>query len=300
MPMGSSHRPAEQQRTKTLTYYMYINGAHVAMNEITADQMSKWLTECRAAFPSEKKYQVIYADPPWSYSTSSAKISNSTDTHYPVMSLEELKALPVREIAEKHAALFLWTSNPILPKAIALMEAWGFEYKTVFKCWRKCNKNGSPVCVPGWWSRSSTELLLVGAKGSPLKNKAVLNEPQEFSSERESHSEKPDEIRDAIFNFLNVERRIELFARKISDGWECWGLETPGFFYEGGGESGTAFHTHDGKKFRSFGVQVDTLLNVQGKMKKTNRKGIGGGLKTHKPDCKCCVCKGRRAKAATE
>ena len=140
--------------------------------------------------------------------------------------------------------------------------------------------------------------LCVGAKGSPLKNKAVLNEPQEFSSERESHSEKPDEIRDVIFNFLNVERRIELFARKMKDGWDCWGLETPDFFYEGSGESATAFHTHDGKNFRSFAVQVDTLLNVQGKVKTTNRKGVGGGLKTHKPDCKCCVCKGQRAKAA--
>ena len=275
-------------------------GSECKIDEITKEYINESISKCRDTFPLNKNYDVIYADPPWSYSTNSAKISNSTDSHYPVLAIDELKRLPVKDIASKNAALFLWTSNPFLPKAIELMEAWGFDFKTVFKVWRKTNKDGSPVCVPGWWSRSSTELLLVGARGSPLQNKMSLNEPQEFVSERESHSEKPDEIRDAIFNFLNVNTRIELFARKISDGWDSWGLETPGFFYEGTGESATAFHTHESKTFRSFGVQVDTLLNLEGKVKKNTRSQEIGRPRNkphiHKEDCACCVCKGKRNK----
>ena len=276
---------------------MYIDGSPIDINEVSQEQIDNWVKQCRADFP-DKKYQVIYADPPWTYSSQTTKISNNCSAHYPTLSIDDLKALPVKSIAEKDSALFLWTSNPILPKAIDLMESWGFEYKTVFKVWRKTNADGSPVCVPGWWSRSSTELLLVGARGAPLKNKMVLNEPQEFSSEREGHSEKPDEIRDSIFNFLEVSSRIELFSRKVCDNWDAWGLEIQGFFYEGSGESATAFYTEEntGRSFRSFGVQVDTLLNLEGKLKKGSRRGPGGGLKTHKPDCQCCVCKGQRAK----
>ncbi len=281
---------------------MIINGNNVSMSEISNQQLSSWLQECRDAFPVGKNYEVLYADPPWTYSTNSAKnISNNCTAHYPTLSIDELKALPVKSIASKNAALFLWTSNPILPKAIDLMEAWGFEYKTVFKVWRKQNRDGSPVCVPGWWSRSSTELLLVGARGSPLANKTILNEPQEFSSQRESHSEKPDEIRDAIFNFLDVSKRIELFSRKVCDDWDSWGLETPGYFYEGSGESAPSFKTVNEKVFRSFGCQVDTLLNLNGKVKKIHSergKAITRQPRTkphiHREDCQCCVCKVKR------
>ena len=277
---------------------MLIDGIFQDMTNVSKEQLANWVEQCLDNFPV-KKYQVIYADPPWSYSSSSTKSTNNCEAHYPTMSIDELKALPVKDIAEKDCALFMWSSNPHLPKAIDIMEAWGFKYKTVFKVWRKQNSDGSPVTVPGWWSRSSTELLLVGAKGTPLQNKMVLNEAQEYCSQRESHSEKPDEIRDCIFNFLDVTSRIELFSRKVCDNWDSWGLETPGYFYDENVESSTSFHIDENSniKYRSFGVQVDTLLNIKGKVKKVNRnikKNGRGGVSTHKPDCSCCVCKNRK------
>ena len=268
---------------------MKIHGNDHEMKDLSSEVLNKYIDECREKFPADKTYDVIYADPPWSYAMNDEKISNSTISHYPTMSLDQLKKLPVKDIGAKSSALFLWTSNPLLPKAIDLMQSWGYEFKTVFKVWRKTYQDGSPVCVPGWWSRSSTELLLVGARGSPLKNKTNLNEPQEYVSQRETHSEKPDEIRDAIFNFLDVKSRIELFSRKVCDGWDAWGLEINGFLYEGSGESSTVYGTGT----RSFGTQVDTVFNIKGKIK---RSSAGGGISNHKTDCTCCVCKSRARK----
>ena len=268
-----------------------INNSFHELKSVPLDQLNSWKEECADTFPLDKKYQVIYCDPPWDYGTASASLYNQCSEKYPVMSFKELQDLQIKQIADKNCALFLWTTNPKLPEAIELMKHWGFAYKTIFKVWRKVYSNGNPVCTPGWWSRSSTELLLVGSKGSPLKEKTTVSEPQEFTSEREQHSEKPDEIRDAIFSFLDVKNRIELFGRKIVDGWDTWGLETPGYFYEGSGESSVIYNTTEytqrSVEMRSIGCQVDTLLNLKGKVKK---KAV------HKPDCQCCVCKGKRSK----
>jgi site-specific DNA-methyltransferase (adenine-specific) len=207
------------------------------------------------------------------------------------MTQEELKALPVESIANKDCVLFLWVSNPQLPKAFDLLAHWNFDYKTVFKVWRKTNKDGSPVCVPGWWSRSSTELLLVGAKGSPLcKWKTSNNEPQEYASTREGHSKKPDEIRNMITNFLNVSSRIEIFARSINTDWDAWGLDIPGYFHEN-----TGIATTECKEMcRSLGIQCNMLEPI--KAKKKGNTNFNGGVKNHKPDCKCFICKNARLK----
>lgn len=236
-------------------------------------------------FPTHKKYQVIYADPPWRYNTS-MNVQGSCTTHYNTMTNDELSDLPVSQIADNTCALFMWATNPKLPDAIALMKAWGFEYKTVFKVWRKTNNDGTPVLCPGWWSRSSVELLLVGTKGYPLKKwKTTCSEPQEFASVREAHSKKPDAIRDAVEHFLNVQHRVEIFARMIVPGWDSWGNEIAGYFYEGCGQ--TPYELSDTS--RSIGVQCDLLK------KKPGAKGCGG-IKNHKTDCGCFVCKKIRNK----
>ena len=185
---------------------------------------------CRAAFPSDRRYRVIYADPPWRYERACLGA-----LPYPTMSLEELEALPVRDIADSDAALFLWTSNPMLESAFRLIRAWGFEYKTVFKVWSKRRADEkSPALVPGYWSMSSVELLLVASRGCMQKHKRVFNETQEFESTRARHSEKPHEIRESIERLLDADgcphnRRIELFARHTCEGWDAWGLDVPGY-----------------------------------------------------------------------
>ena len=240
------------------------------------------------AFPLHKMYQCLYVDPPWTYGSAGPTIQNQCTDHYPTMDLEELKALPIGEIADKESVLFLWATNPQLPKAFALIEAWGFDYKTVFKVWRKTNKDGTPVCVPGWWSRSSTELLLCAAKGSPLtKWKTSNNEPQEYASVRGAHSEKPEEIREMVKNFLNVERRIEIFARHVVTDWDAWGNDIDGYFRENTGISSTELFEFK----RSLGTQC-TPLEIPAR-KKSCKSG-SGGTKGHKPDCMCFICKKKR------
>jgi N6-adenosine-specific RNA methylase IME4 len=271
-----------------------INNVQYNLAEIKRDEMDSWKSQCSLAFPVDKKYQIIYADPPWQYNNSS-NISNKADSHYPVMSVEDLQMINIRNIADKDCTLYLWTSNPMLPKAISLIEHWGFVYKTVFKVWRKINADGSNVMVPGWWSRSSTELLIVATIGNPLKKYKCANhtEPQEYTSTRTAHSEKPDEIRECIENFMNVPNKIELFARKVVEGWDAWGLEVPGFYHV----CDDAVVYENGK--RSLGVQVN-LHNKESNSKQKGRgnKALSDKIKAnrsiplgHKDDCACFVCK---------
>lgn len=102
--------------------------------------------ECMNVFPLNKKYQVIYADPPWQYSST----GNLKEKPYRTMTLEELKNLPVKNLRDEDCALFLWAANPLLDKAIELLVAWGFKYKTVYKVWTKRNyPSGKPAVTPG-------------------------------------------------------------------------------------------------------------------------------------------------------
>lgn len=208
-----------------------IHNNQYSMLDVDKSKLQDWIQECYRKFPRHKKYKVIYADPPWPYQVHFQNLQGATP--YPSMSMEDLYKLPVPEIAEDDCALFLWCTNPMMPKALMLMEAWGFEYKTVFKMWLKRFSNGNPVCNPGWWSRSSTEMLLVGTKGSGiLKNKTTHSEPQEYESVRGNHSSKPMELTERVRDFLEVDSRIELFCRKPCDGFDSWGLEVNGFFQE--------------------------------------------------------------------
>lgn len=247
--------------------------------------------QCFNMFPLHKKYEVIYADPPWEYGTAGQSISNQCNSKYPTMSVKDLKALPVSEISSKDCALFLWTTNPKIPEAIELMKHWGFDYKTVFKVWRKLNNNGTSVCVPGWWSRSSTELLLVASRGTPLKNwKSTNNEPQEYSSIRQHHSAKPHEIRDIIYDFLNCNKRIELFARTQDPKWDSWGLEVPGFFYE----CNSISNVYTIGNMRTIGIQCSFEISIPKKPKKPSY------INNHKVDCACCICKKIRLRDSTK
>lgn len=188
-------------------------------------------------FNLNKKYKVIYADPPWSFKTYSEKgKGRSPDSYYDCMNLDDIKKLPVHEIADKDCVLFLWTVDPLLDKAFHVIESWGFEYKTVGFVWAKLNKKSDEnyfsrnnfFCGLGYWTRSNTEICLLATKGKPKRKSK--NVKKLIISKRREHSRKPDEIYENIENLLDGPY-VELFSRNIRNGWDSWGKEV-GLFQE--------------------------------------------------------------------
>jgi N6-adenosine-specific RNA methylase IME4 len=140
------------------------------------------------------------------------------------MSIEEIKALKVSELADDDCILFLWVTFPILKDAFEVIESWGFKYSTCGFNWIKKNKSGE-----GWffglgnWTRSNSELCLIATKGSPLRFSASVS--QIIDTPIQEHSKKPDCVRDKIVELCGDLPRIELFARNKTDGWDVWGNE---------------------------------------------------------------------------
>ena len=170
-----------------------------------------------------KKYQIIYADPPWAY-RNMGNIQATANAHYKTMSQKDIESLPIRGIADKNCILFLWATFPKLQEALDTIKAWGFEYKTIGFNWVKTNpKNGKPFFGVGWYTKSNAEVCLIGVKGKPPKASnsvsSIIIEP------RGKHSEKPEIVKDKIVEFCGDIPRIELFARQKTEGWDVWGNE---------------------------------------------------------------------------
>ena len=169
-----------------------------------------------------KKYSIIYADPPWRYSAKN--VQGSAENHYPTMSIEELCALPVEELAAQDSVLFLWATFPMLPEALRLIAAWGFIYKSVAFVWLKKNKKSDSWFYGlGFWTRGNAELCLLATRGRPRRQAANIH--QFIISPVEAHSKKPDETRDKIVSLMGDLPRVELFARQTVPGWDAWGNE---------------------------------------------------------------------------
>ena len=182
------------------------------------------------------KYKIIYADPAWSYYNDSTAKQDCTTVKgmrrppYQVMSSNEIEKLPVKEIADDNAILFIWTTDYHLAKCIKVITAWGFEYKTVGFVWAKKTKKGTPVCFMGAYTmKSGTELCLLATKGKDA-HKLVKkhNIKSLIESERKQHSEKPHEARTRIVELLGDIPRIELFARQKVEGWDAMGFDIDG------------------------------------------------------------------------
>lgn len=178
-------------------------------------------------FP-DKKYKVILADPPWEYNDSQKSGGTAyfgASVRYDTMPLDEIKALPVADLADKDCVLFLWVTSPFLEVGFEVIKAWGFKYKTKAFCWSKTTKTGKWVSNMGRWTMGNTEDCLLAVKGHPKRE--VRNVKQLVIAERTIHSRKPPEVRDRIVQLMGDVPRIELFAREKVDGWDCWGLEAP-------------------------------------------------------------------------
>lgn len=175
-------------------------------------------------FP-DKKYSIIYADPPWTYKTYSGKgKKRSAERHYSCMTKEEIQSLPVQNIAADDCVLFLWVTFPTLEEGLELIQKWGFTYKTCAFNWVKRNrKSDGWFWGLGYWTRSNSEICLLATKGHPKRISKSVH--QVCDARIMEHSRKPSEVRDRIVELLGDVPRIELFARERVDGWDAWGDE---------------------------------------------------------------------------
>ncbi len=181
-------------------------------------------------------YQVILADPPWTFVTRSLKNQDRLPG-YRVMTLDDIKALPVKQLAAKNCVLFMWVIDSHLKLAMEVVEAWGFKYKTVGFYWEKINKDGSPFTGMGFWTRanpeqcwalqdSEDEQCLLATTGQPKRVSRSVS--RLIQAPRREHSRKPDETFERI-EALCSGPYLELFARQRKPGWATWGNET-GYF----------------------------------------------------------------------
>jgi N6-adenosine-specific RNA methylase IME4 len=174
-------------------------------------------------FPN-KKYSIIYADPPWSYKDKALAGNRGAGCKYPTQSKEWIQSLPVQEIADENCVLFLWVTMPQLEVGLDVIKAWGFEYKTNAFTWVKLNKIApTPFWGMGRWTRANAELCLLATKGKPKRVDAGVHSVIQSPIQR--HSKKPAEARVRIEHLMGELPRIELFARQKSPGWDVWGNE---------------------------------------------------------------------------
>lgn len=169
-----------------------------------------------------KKYGVILADPPWAY-RDKRKGYGGADAHYSTMSMNDIKNLPVGDLAEDDCFLFLWATFPNLDKIIEVFPRWGFVFKTLGFGWVKTNrKNEKPFFGVGHYTKSNLEVCLIGTRGRP---KVVSNKVSNIViSPILGHSQKPPEVIDGIEKLCGDVSKIELFARETRKGWDSWGL----------------------------------------------------------------------------
>jgi N6-adenosine-specific RNA methylase IME4 len=175
-------------------------------------------------FP-DKKYNIIYADPPWNFNFQNRKkLSDKAKNNlYPTMKGEDIINLPVKDISKDNAILFLWIMNSELDLALKCINSWGFKYKTVAFNWVKTTVKNKYHFGGGNWTRSNPELCLLATKGQVKRINASVREL--CVSPIREHSRKPDEIRDKIIDLVGDLPRIELFARQKTPGWDVWGNE---------------------------------------------------------------------------
>ena len=179
----------------------------------------------------DKKYNIIYADPPWHYGSKSA-VNNTTGSaikplsdHYSTMSLQELKNMSIKNMTKDDAACFMWVTDSHIDEALEVLRSWGFAYKTIAFNWIKTTSKGNYCKNVAPWTMKSSEICLLGIKGRMTKYKQANNIESLVIAQRTQHSQKPNEVRKRIEDLFGDLPRIELFAREKTDGWDVWGDE---------------------------------------------------------------------------
>lgn len=188
--------------------------------------MIKYNNEQIEESTQQKKYQVIYADPPWTYRTKESLhktsiLNGKENTHYKTMTKKQLIDLPVKSICNNNAMIFMWVVSPMLDDGIELMKSWGFKYSTIAFVWHKQRTN------PGHYTMSECEICLVGRIGKIPTPRGSRNVRQFLTEMRGKHSAKPAEIRERINLMFPTQNKLEMFARESAEGWDVFGNEAP-------------------------------------------------------------------------
>jgi len=177
---------------------------------------------------SDSKFSTILADPPWRFTNRTGKVApeHGRLARYSTMSLSDIKSLPVSEIAQEPAHLYLWVPNALIAEGLSVMEAWGFTYKTNL-IWYKVRKDGGPDRRGvGFYFRNVTEMVLFGVKGKNARTlKPGRTQENMVISRKREHSRKPDELY-SVIEACSRPPYMELFARSTREGWTSWGDET--------------------------------------------------------------------------
>jgi N6-adenosine-specific RNA methylase IME4 len=189
-----------------------------------AERVARILTisSGNSALPSDRKYPVILADPPWHFEVynEDSGVERAAANQYPTMSLSEICELPIADLATPDAVLFLWTTAPHLHEAFEVLAAWGFHYVSNF-VWVK-DKFGL-----GYWVRNQHELVLIARRGDMPTPAPACRPPSVIQAPAREHSRKPDEAYALIERMYPELPKIELFARVRRPGWDAWGNEAP-------------------------------------------------------------------------
>ena len=173
-----------------------------------------WCRRCRAGTLPVGPFRTVLADPPWSYNQAKG-LSGVAAAHYATMATKDIAALPVEAVAAMDSVLLMWATNPLLPEALRVMDAWGFAYKTSLT-WCK-NTFG-----PGFWLRGQSEHVLIGTRGKPPR--PAVAPSSVLHADNPGHSQKPRSFY-PIAEALGAGPRVELFARQQRAGWTAWGNE---------------------------------------------------------------------------
>ena len=176
-------------------------------------------------FVAGRKFKTVLADPPWQFQNRTGKVApeHKRLSRYGTLTLEDIKALPVAEAAADTAHLYLWVPNALLPDGLAVMQAWGFQYKSNI-IWQKIRKDGGPDGRGvGFYFRNFTELLLFGTRGKNARTlQAGRTQVNIMNTRKREHSRKPDEQYPLITS-CSPGPYLEMFARGKREGWAIWG-----------------------------------------------------------------------------
>jgi N6-adenosine-specific RNA methylase IME4 len=180
-------------------------------------------------------YAAILADPPWKFETWGKQGEDSREPDYATMSIAQISALPVEALAAHDCVLFMWVSWPTMPRALDVIDIWGFTYKTCAFAWMKAKIAGQldmfddgvrVMMGTGYWTRSNSEVCLLATRGHPKRVNADVR--QGIIEPRRQHSRKPDCVYERIERLVHGPY-VELFARQQRDGWDAWGNEVDKF-----------------------------------------------------------------------
>jgi len=179
-------------------------------------------------YNTDKRYNIIYADPPWTYKDKALAGNRGACCKYNLMTINEIINLPINKISDKDCILFMWATFPNIQKALNVIKAWGFEYKTAGFIWCKKNKKSDNwFWGMGSFTRANAEVCLIAVKKGTKAKDIIKSHSvhQIIVSPIEEHSKKPAIVRNRITELCGDLPRIELFARQQVEGWDCWGNE---------------------------------------------------------------------------